>query len=68
MTNEAKDTCDGESSPTGRCDPSHPLHCCHLAITGSQDAGPMIVLFSWCTKCGKRSRTKTLVKNYSGVG
>lgn len=52
------ETCDGLSDPTGRCDPRHPIHCCHFATTVFVDAGrPGWVLVGYeCKKCGKTSR------------
>lgn len=57
-------TCDGWCNGTGRCDPKHPLHCCHLSITAKMwnAAQTMILFFAQCVKCGKRSRTMTPVK------
>lgn len=54
---EAAETCDAECSPTGRCDPKHPIHCCHVVvsrvvrITGVRRKGFI------CMKCTKVSRT-----------
>jgi len=59
---EEKPTCDGLCDPTGRCDPKHPMHCCHFVLT--YRSGP------WqgyrCAKCGKLS--KAFVKASSGEG
>jgi hypothetical protein len=61
---EQAETCDTICNGTGRCDPSHPLHCCHLSITQRKwiGTGRMVLLFARCVKCGKRSRTATPVK------
>lgn len=57
MTNE-QETCDGRCDATGKCDPTHPVHCCHLVVTSWQS-------WPWlkfrCVKCGKGSRTTTRV-------
>jgi hypothetical protein len=55
------DTCDGECSPKGRCDPSHPLHCCHLVATEYVTVGKMLRYFHVCVKCDRVSRVKTTV-------
>lgn len=55
------ETCDTECSPTGRCDPAHPLHCCHFARTRRRQIGRHVYAFWQCEKCGKRGKTKTLV-------
>lgn len=46
----------------GRCNPAHPLHCCHIAIGTRELAGPKgFVLCGWkCVVCGKRSRVQVL--------
>jgi len=56
-----KSTCDGLSSPTGRCDPRHPLHCCHFSIGRTVNGKRGYV----CVKCGRPSRTWT---PYRGSG
>lgn len=57
-----EDSCDAECSPAGKCDPSHPLHCCHIVVTESLQVGPRTVKFFYvCVKCDRVSRTKITV-------
>ncbi len=42
--------CDGRSDLTGRCDPSHPMHCCHFSVT-TWELHPNLTHV--CLKCGK---------------
>jgi hypothetical protein len=53
------ETCGGLSDPGGRCDPKHPVHCCHFATTAHVDVPgrPNWVLMGYvCRKgCGKVS-------------
>jgi hypothetical protein len=57
VTVPEKETCDGRCDATGKCDPAHPLHCCHLAR--SIFSGPFVGYR--CEKCGKRSKTWTML-------
>ena len=43
-------TCDGQTDVSGRCDPSHPIHCCHFMRT-TWERYPKIA--GVCAKCGK---------------
>jgi hypothetical protein len=59
MIDLTKPTCDGRTDPTGKCDASHSLHCCHFAV--SMRIGR---LSGWrCVKCGKRSQAWTEVQD-----
>lgn len=59
------ETCEGLCHPTTKCDPTHPLHCCHLARTRQKKVGRKVAVYFECEKCKKRSMTKTLVPHLS---
>jgi len=59
---EEVQTCDGECSVSGKCDPTHPLHCGHFSITRRTQIQRAIYAYSMCLKCGKRSKVKTRVE------
>ena len=51
--------CCGKPTATGRCDPLHPLHCCHL-VTTTWETAPDITYV--CVKCGKTPGITTNMK------
>jgi hypothetical protein len=51
-------TCDGLCDLTGKCDPRHPIHCCHFVVTVRRGKTKGYQ----CQKCGKGSKTWTKVK------
>lgn len=54
------ESCDGRCDATGRCDPRHPLHCCHLAHT-VYEYYPSV---TWrCAKCGRFGKWLIDAKN-----
>jgi hypothetical protein len=52
----------------GRCDPKHPLHCCHLAIGVSESCGRKgSILRGWkCVFCPKESKARVLTPENRG--
>ncbi len=62
------DSCDGECSVKGRCNPLHPIHCCHFVkTTAFQSDRPGYVLLGFmCVKCKRPSRTVRMVRQSEG--
>lgn len=59
------DDCDGECSVSGKCNPAHPMHCCHFivrAVKPSLKKGYIMVGFACDKKCGKVSASWILRK------
>ncbi len=56
-----QETCDGECSVAGKCDPDHGLQCCHFAVIGYRQGWRTVYAFWECLKCRRRSKTETVV-------
>lgn len=65
-----EEECDTFCGVWGKCDPSHPIHCCHFIVNLRRPSGkPGWVLLGYgCRKgCGKVGETWTLRKEGGGV-
>lgn len=66
-----EEDCDAFAGAWGKCDPRHPIHCCHFIVTTSRPSlKPGWVLLGYSCKkgCGKVSKVWTLRKESEGTG